>query len=286
MSIPANTRPLTGQPPALKAPAGATDCHMHLYLPGYEAQPGGPNIAELATVADYRQVQQRLSLERVVVTQSNAYQFDNRSILQGVAEIGQARARAIVAVAPDASESQIEALHAQGARGARIMQLPGGAVGMSGLTAVEARVKAFGWHFMVQFNSHEIDIYMATLQAIDTDYIIDHIGKFMPPVAADDPRVDQILSLLDRGNAWIKICGGYETSLSGGPEYADVSPIAKRVIKHAPERVIWGSNWPHVAVPREQYPDDAEQLDVLLHWADESIRQKILVDNPAVLYGF
>ncbi|NVF16372.1 amidohydrolase family protein [Vreelandella maris] len=286
MSIPANTRPLTGQPPALKAPAGATDCHMHLYLPGYEAQPGGPNIAELATVADYRQVQQRLSLERVVVTQSNAYQFDNRSILQGVAEIGQARARAIVAVAPDASESQIEALHAQGARGARIMQLPGGAVGMSGLTAVEARVKAFGWHLMVQFNSHEIDIYMATLQAIDTDYIIDHIGKFMPPVAADDPRVDQILSLLDRGNAWIKICGGYETSLSGGPEYADVSPIAKRVIKHAPERVIWGSNWPHVAVPREQYPDDAEQLDVLLHWADESIRQKILVDNPAVLYGF
>lgn len=286
MSIPANTRPLTGQPPALKTPAGATDCHMHLYLPGYEAQPGGPNIAELATVADYRQVQQRLSLERVVVTQSNAYQFDNRSILQGVAEIGQARARAIVAVAPDASESQIEALHAQGARGARIMQLPGGAVGMSGLTAVEARVKAFGWHLMVQFNSHEIDIYMATLQAIDTDYIIDHIGKFMPPVAADDPRVDQILSLLDRGNAWIKICGGYETSLSGGPEYADVSPIAKRVIKHAPERVIWGSNWPHVAVPREQYPDDAEQLDVLLHWADESIRQKILVDNPAVLYGF
>ena len=74
---------------------------MHLYLPGYEAQPGGPGIAELATVADYRQVQQRLSLERVVVTQSNAYQFDNRSILQGVAEIGQERARAIVAVAPD-----------------------------------------------------------------------------------------------------------------------------------------------------------------------------------------
>ena len=286
MSIPANTRPLTGPPPALKAPAGATDCHMHLYLPGYEAQAGGPNIAELATVADYRQVQQRLSLERVVVAQSNAYQFDNRSILQGVADIGQARARAVVAVPTDISESQVETLHAQGARGARIMQLPGGAVGMEGLAAVEARVKAFGWHFMVQFNSHEIDNYMATLQAIETDYIIDHIGKFMPPVVADDPRVAQILSLLDRGNAWIKICGGYETSLSGGPEYADVSPLAKRLIQHAPERVIWGSNWPHVGVPREQYPDDAEQLDVLLHWADESIRQKILVDNPAALYGF
>ncbi len=286
MSIPANTRPLTGPPPALKAPAGATDCHMHLYLPGYEAQAGGPNIAELATVADYRQVQQRLSLERVVVTQSNAYQFDNRSILQGVAEIGQERARAIVAVAPDVTESQLDALHAQGARGARIMQLPGGAVGMSGLAAVEARIKAFGWHLMVQFNGREINDYAEILRAIETDYIIDHIGKFMPPVDVDDPRVDQILSLLDRGNAWVKICGGYETSLSGGPEYDDVSPIAKRIIQHAPERVIWGSNWPHVAVPRDQYPNDAEQLDTLLDWADERARQKILVDNPAVLYGF
>jgi len=286
LSIPANTRPLTGRPPALKAPAGATDCHMHLYLPGYEAQPGGPGIAELATVADYRQVQQRLSLERVVVTQSNAYQFDNRSILQGVAEIGQERARAIVAVAPDVTESQLDALHAQGARGARIMQLPGGAVGMSGLAAVEARIKAFGWHLMVQFNGREINDYAEILRAIETDYIIDHIGKFMPPVDVDDPRVDQILSLLDRGNAWVKICGGYETSLSGGPEYDDVSPIAKRIIQHAPERVIWGSNWPHVAVPRDQYPNDAEQLDVLLEWADEHARQKILVDNPAVLYGF
>lgn len=286
VSIPANTRPLTGRPPALKAPAGATDCHVHLYLPGFDAQPGGPKIPELATVADYRQLQQWLSLERVVVTQPNAYQFDNRAILQGVAEIGQENARAIVAVAPDASESQIDAFHTQGARGARIMQLPGGAVGIDRLAEVEARVKAFGWHLMVQFNGRELNDYLATLKAIETDYIIDHIGKFMPPVAADDHRVDQLLSLLDRGNAWIKICAGYEASLTGGPDYADVGPIAKRLIQHAPERVIWGSNWPHVGVPREQYPNDAEQLDVLLHWADESTRQKILVDNPAALYGF
>ncbi|MGP9566263.1 amidohydrolase family protein [Halomonas sp. AOP5-B2-8] len=286
MSIPTNTRLLSGKPPLLKAPAGATDCHMHLYLPGYESQPGGPNIAELATVSDYQQVQKWLSLERVVVTQSNAYQFDNRAILQGVKEIGQERARAIVAVAPGASESQIESMHAQGARGARIMQLPGGAVGIAELAAVEKCVRPFGWHLMVQFNGREIDDYMTTLKAIETDYIIDHIGKFMPPVAADDARVDQMLSLLDRGNAWIKICGGYETSLTGGPDYADVDPIAKRLIQHAPERVIWGSNWPHVGVPREHYPDDADQLDVLLHWADENVRQKILVDNPASLYGF
>jgi len=286
VSIPVNTRPLTGTPPRLKAPAGATDCHVHLYLPGYEAQPGGPKIPELATVADYQALQKWLSLERVVVTQPNAYQFDNRAILQGVAEIGQENARAVVVVAPDATDAQIEELHAQGARGARIMQLPGGAVGIDKLAEVEERIRAFGWHLIVQFNGREIDSYIDTLKAIKTDYIIDHIGKFMPPVAANDPRVDQIVNLLERGNAWIKICAGYEASLSGGPTYTDVGPIAKRLIRHAPERVIWGTNWPHVGVPREQFPDDAEQLDVLLHWADERIRQKILVDNPAALYGF
>ncbi|MCL5426436.1 MAG: amidohydrolase family protein [Gammaproteobacteria bacterium] len=286
MSIPVNTRPLTGPPPRLKAPAGATDCHVHLYLPGYEAQSGGPKIPELATVADYQALQKWLSLERVVLTQPNAYQFDNRAILQGVSEIGQAHARAVVVVAPETSESDIEAMHAQGARGARIMQLPGGAVGIDKLAAVEERIRVFGWHLMVQFNGRELSDYMPTLEAIETDYIIDHIGKFMPPVAADDHRVDQLVSLLDRGNAWIKICAGYEASLSGGPEYSDVGPIAKRLIAHAPERVIWGTNWPHVGVPREQFPSDPEQLDILLHWADESTRQKILVDNPAALYGF
>lgn len=286
MSIPVNTRPLDGPSPQLKAPAGATDCHMHLYLPGYTAQPGGPNIAELATVEDYRKVQRRLSLERVVVTQSNAYQFDNRAVLESIAQIGQRDARAIVAVRPEATDSEIDAFNSQGARGARIMQLPGGAVGLDQLAEVEARIRPFGWHLMVQFNGRQINDYLSTLKAIQTDYIIDHIGKFMDPVEADDARVDRIAELLDRGNAWIKICGGYETSLTGGPAYEDVGPIAKRLIKHAPERVLWGSNWPHVGLPREHYPDDAEQLDVLLHWADESTRQKILVDNPAALYGF
>ncbi|WP_417421520.1 amidohydrolase family protein [Halomonas sp.] len=286
MSIPANTRPLEGGAPRLKVPAGATDCHMHLYLPGYTAQPGGPDIKELATVENYQVVQRRLSLERVVVTQSNAYQFDNRAVLEGVTQIGQANARAIVAVRPDATEADIDAFHSQGARGARIMQLPGGAVGMDQLSDVEARIRPLGWHLMVQFNGRMINDYMATLKAIQTDYIIDHIGKFMDPVAADDERVDRIVELLDRGNAWIKICGAYETSLTGGPGYNDVGPVAKRLIEHAPERVLWGSNWPHVGVPRERYPDDAEQLDVLLDWASDSVQQKILVDNPAKLYGF
>ncbi|MBZ0331493.1 amidohydrolase family protein [Halomonas sp. ANAO-440] len=285
-AIPANTRPLSGPPPRLETPPGATDCHMHLYLPGYAAQPGGPAIAELATIADYRQVQQRLGLERVVVTQSNAYQRDNGALIEALTQLGTASARGVAAVAPGTPGKRLREWHEKGVRGARIMNLPCGAVTHAEMPEVERLIRPLGWHLMVQFNGRHLDDYVEGLQRLEVDYIIDHIGKFMPPVPADDRRVDEILRLLDRGNAWFKICGGYETSVTGGPCYEDVEAIARRVIAHAPERVIWGSNWPHVGVPREGYPDDAEQLDVLLEWTSADDRQRILVDNPAVLYGF
>ncbi|WNL38182.1 amidohydrolase family protein [Halomonas sp. PAMB 3232] len=286
MSIPENTRPLTGPAPCLKAPAGATDCHAHIFLPGFESQEGGPPIAELATVENYRKLQEWLGLSRVVVTQPNAYQADNSALVEALKQFGPEVARAIAVITPDASRQDVERLHEQGVRGARIMQLPGGAVGIDRMLAVEKVIQDMGWHLMVQFNGRDLDDYYNELQKIEGRYIIDHIGKFIDPVPADDRRVDDILRLIDKGNAWFKICGAYETSKTGGPEYSDVAPIAKRVIDHAPDRIIWGANWPHVGVNRAHYPSDAEQLDVLLDWADEKTRKKILVDNPAFLYDF
>lgn len=286
MSIPENTRPLTGSTPQLRAPAGATDCHVHVFLPGFEAQEGGPPIAELATVENYRALQQWLGLERVVITQPNAYQANNDALIEALGQFGPQVARAIAVVTPDTPKHELERLHEKGVRGARIMQLPGGAVGIDQMLAVDDAIQNMGWHLMVQFNGRDLPDYLERLQKIKGRYIIDHIGKFIEPVAADDPRVDDILRLIDQGNAWFKICGAYETSLTGSPDYSDVAPIAKRVIQHAPERVIWGSNWPHVGVSRAQYPSDAEQLDILLDWADTQTQKKILVDNPAHLYGF
>ena len=285
--IPANTRPLDGPAPRLKTPAGATDCHMHIYMPGFEAQPGGPPIAELATPDDYAVVQKRLGLERVIVTQSNAYQFDNGSTLAALDAFGKDRARAIIALSPTMSVKELQALDERGVRAARIMDLPGGAVPIAEMAPVERLAREVGWSLMVQFNGREIEKHYDALNAIETNYVIDHLGKFIDPVPADDPRVDLILRLIDRGNAWFKIAGAYETSLEGAPAFADVAPVACRVIAHAPERIVWGSNWPHVGVPRERYPDDAVLLDSLLDWApSDEVRRKILVDNPAALYGF
>ncbi len=284
--ITANTRPVSGPPPDLRLPPGATDCHVHVYLPGHEPQPYGPAITEWATVEDYRRFQTWLGLERVVLTQPNGYHFDNGALLEALGTLGPDVARGVAVVTPRTTPEELAEWHARGVRGARIMNLPGGAVTQADMPAVEKLIRPLGWHLMVQFNGHELDDYLDGLERIEGPYIIDHIGKFMPPVAPDDRRVDAIVRLLDKGNAWFKICGAYEASLTGGPLWEDVGAIARRVIRHAPERMLWGSNWPHVGVPRRQYPDDVAQINILQDWASADARQKMLVDNPATLYGF
>ncbi|MGX1098795.1 amidohydrolase family protein [Amorphus sp. MBR-141] len=286
--IPSNTRPLDGATPRLGVLPGATDCHMHVFAEGFASQPGGPPIVQLATAEDYGVVQRRLGLDRVIVTQPNAYQFDNRATLSALDRFGADSARAIIAVSPTQTVEELAPLTVRGVRGARIMNLPGGAVPLAGLEPVEALARELGWSLIVQFDGREIDAHLAALRAIAAPYVIDHFGKFLEPVSADDARVDALLTLIDRGNAWYKICAPYETSRSGPPGYEDVAAIARRVIAHAPERVVWGSNWPHVSVRPDaaDYPDEAALLDLLLDWAPEAVRRKILVDNPAELYGF
>jgi D-galactarolactone isomerase len=115
--------------------------------------------------------------------------------------------------------------------------------------------------------------------------VIDHTGKFLEPVSPDHPAFAALLRLLDTGRCWVKVSGPYETSRTGPPAYADVSRLARALIAHAPERVIWASNWPHPSA--RSLPDDADLLDLLLDWAPGADTQRrILRDNPAELYGF
>lgn len=284
--IVANTRPVDGTKPVFQLPKGATDCHVHLYLPNHPLQDYGPKITEWAVVKDYRRYQRWLGLERVVLTQPNGYHFDNSALLEALSEFGLKVARGVAVVTPNTTTRELIQWNEAGVRGARIMNLPGGAVMQADMPAVEKLIRPLGWHMIVQFNGYELDDYLEGLERIECNYVIDHIGKFMPPVPANDPRVDSILRLLDKGNAWFKVCGAYEASLTGGPEWTDIGAIARRIIHHAPERMIWGSNWPHVGVPRSQYPDDVAQINVLRDWANAEERLKMLVENPAKLYGF
>lgn len=279
-------RPLDGPPPKLKTPPGAVDTHIHFYTSQYKGQPGGPPPPpEDATVEDYAVVQKRLGLERAVIVQGNAYQMDNGCTLDALAKMG-GKARAVICVTADVSDAELERLHGAGVRGVRIMDL-GGALRLDQLLPVNARIAPLGWHPIVQFDGRDILQHKALLENIKGDYVIDHTGKFLEPVSPDSPEFKALLALVDRGNCYVKIAACYETSKTGRPDYSDVGALAARLIAHAPERMLWASNWPHVSLPPEACPDDAELLDLLLAWApDEGVRKAMLVDNPVRLYGF
>ncbi len=281
-------RTLSGRSPKIALPAGSVDCHIHIFDgTRYEGQPGGPDLPANAFVAHYEQVQNWLGVKRVVISQGNAYQFNNGCTLSALAHFGD-KARAIVAIKPDIEDSEINAMTRQGVRGARIMDIWQGAVGLNGMLAINARIHPFGWSLMVQFDGRDMVEHVPLLEKIQGDYVIDHTGKFLKPVAPHSPAFTALLKLIDRGNCYVKLAGCYETSLSGHPDYSDVGILSKTLIQHAPDRIIWGTNWPHVmANSAESYPDDGHLLNLINDWAgSEENRQKIFVDNPCRLYGF
>lgn len=272
--------------PQLETPPGACDCHIHIYDPTMPVAPTatGPGPA-WANVAAYRAVKRRLGLSRAVVVQPTAYGADNRCTLAAVAELGAEHARCVVVVGPDVSEAELQRLHEAGARGVRFHMLAGGALAWEALEPVAARIAALGWHVQVQLDGRRLAEFEDLLAGLPCPVVIDHVGKFLEPVTPEHVGFRALLRLLENGRTWLKLSAAYEVSRSGGPLYRDVGALAKAAVKAAPERMVWASNWPHVSV--ETAPDDAELLDLLLDWApEEGTRRRILVGNPAALYGF
>jgi D-galactarolactone isomerase len=150
-----------------------------------------------------------------------------------------------------------------------------------------SRVHPFGWYANIQLDGRDLPKYEAQIKRLPGKFVIDHVGKFLEPVAPEHEAFRSMLRLLDTGRCWVKLAAYYETSKTGAPNYEDVARLAKALIRHAPDRMIWGSNWPHPSAPADNKPDDADLLDLLLDWvADDATRRKILADNPAELFGF
>lgn len=273
--------------PTLRAPRGACDCHMHFYGPRdrYPLAPTCPVEPPTGRVSDYREIQARLGLERVVIVQPTAYGFDNRCQLDAVAELGDC-ARAVVVVGPDVVDSELERLTAAGVRGVRFHMLPGGVLPWEQLPEMAARVHEFGWHVQLQLDGRILLEKEGTLSRLPGTVVIDHVGKFLEPVTVEHPSFQAMLRLVDSGRWWVKLSAPYETSKTGPPLYEDVGSLAKALVRAAPERMLWASNWPHPSA-QDNRPDDAVLLDVLLDWIDDGgLRSRVLVDNPAELYGF
>lgn len=272
--------------PRLKAPPGTTDTHMHVFESRFPLAPTATVTPPEAPVAEYVKVCRRLGIERSVVVQPSGYGTDNSCTLEAIAALGP-DARGIAVADESVSDAELQRLHAVGIRGLRFHMLPGGVIPWESVRPLADRIAPLGWHAQVQLDGRLLPEREALLRSLPCTLVIDHTGKFLEPVPPDHAAFRVLLALVEAGRTYVKLSAPYETSKVGRPLFDDVGALAKTLVNAAPDRILWATNWPHLGQPPERHGDEAELLDLLLDWApDEAVRRKILVDNPARLYGF
>ncbi|MET7248215.1 amidohydrolase family protein [Methylobacterium sp. EM32] len=276
------------EPSKTAVPLNACDSHIHIFSTRFPASPHwkGQPVAD-SDVAAYRLFQTRIGTSRTVVVTPSTYGIDNRATLDGVAQLG-AAARAVVVVDLDVTEAELKDMAARGAVGIRVNFVTPQSWGVTTAERLETmarKVQPLGWHVQVYMTGDQIADHAEVLARLPTPLVIDHLARLLPGQGLDHRAVPVVRRLLDNGRTWMKLSGAYLNTTSGPPAYADATPIAKLFAKAAPERMVWGSDWPHRG--EKHMPDDAGLFDLLAEWApSEAARQRILVDNPATLYDF
>jgi predicted TIM-barrel fold metal-dependent hydrolase len=266
------------------APEGAADCHHHIYDQRFPVDPRSSLRPGDATVSDYRKLQQRIGTHRHVVIQPSTYGTDNRCLLEALAAFG-SEARGIAVVDASVSDSELRRLHEGGVRGVRFNLGQPGAPAVEDIKPLAERMHELGWHVQINVLAEQLVDLEDLLLHLPTPVVFDHLGRLPPSGALDHPAFQVISKLLKDHRGWLKLCGAYIDSRVGPPGYDDTSAVARAFVQVAPERLVWGSDWPHPSAKVK--PDDAQLFDLLAAWApDAAVRKRILVDNPVELYGF
>ena len=271
-------------PPRLRAPANAADCHIHIYDARFQPPVARPSNG---TVADYRLLQQRIGVSRVVIVTPRNYVTDNSVTLDAIEQLGRANAKGVAVLRPGVTDAELQKLDAGGIRGIRftVGNPQTAVVSIDMIEPLAQRIAPFGWHVQLNMDAAQIVDNAQMLGRLPTQIVFDHLGKLPPAAGVSHPAYGVICGLIDRGRAWVKVSGAYMNTDIGPPSYADATAVARAYVAHAPERLVWGSDWPH-PTPQEK-PDDALLFDLLAEWApDEATRNRILVSNPEALYGF
>ena len=271
--------------PRFTLPKGATDTHLHLFGPQnrYPLVPLREYTPQLITPAMARQLFATLGIERAVVIQPSVYGEDNRAQLEGAREIG-IPTRAVVVARHDTSDTELAALHAQGARGLRYVLAHPGGLPLEDLERWAARAKELGWHIQFLAKGPQLLEIAARIEKLACPAVIDHIGMFDPRQGVDQPVFQAVLRLVRQGH-WVKLSGAYRLS-EEPPPYPELKPYVERLVAARPDRIVWASDWPHVFIKRPM-PNTTDLIDALADWVpDEATRNRILADNAAALYGF
>lgn len=265
-------------------PAGSCDTHVHFYDHRFPAAATSVLRPPDASISDYRVAQKALGLQRVVVVQPTTYGLDNSCQLDAMAELGD-DARLVAVVDDQVTDHELARLTERGGRGARFFMLSGGAVSWDMMSAVAERIAPFEWHIQLQMNCCQFSEQVDALLALPVAIVIDHVGRFMPPVDAQDDAFHSLLRLIDGGACWVKLSAPYELEFDPTHRYERVTALVYALVEHAPERMLWATNWPH---PGQLDPPGFSDLRrLMLDWLPSArTRRRVLVDNPAELYGF
>lgn len=273
--------------PSFVMPPLACDAHCHAFGPAerypcvaepHYTLPDG-DAGQLAAMAD------ALGIARLIIVQPSYYGTDNRCMVDALAALGE-RARGVAMVADDVSDAELERLHAAGVRALRLDLFLRAAWPMSRITDYIERTRSciarFGWHLQFYSPGRIVRDLLPYLRELETDFVIDHMGYMLEKDGLTHSDFDRLLDVIGNGRGWLKLSAPYR--LTPDPTYAPVAPTAQAIIATAPQRCIWGSDWPHIP---EGGRDTGGLLNALAIWApEETTRRSILVDNPARLFGF
>jgi D-galactarolactone isomerase len=275
-------------PPTLDAPVNACDCHHYIYDGRFAVSPHWrQGFPAGATVPDYRLLQRRLGTTRSVVVQPSTYGVDNRCLVDALRQLGPA-SRGVAVVDTEVQVAELKQLTDAGVCAVRVNFVSPQTWGTTTpeiLAALAKRVAPFGWHVQILMTGDQIAVHEVAIRSLPIKIVIDHLGRIPEPGGVRHPGFAAVQRLLDTGRVWVKLTEPYEDSKLG-PPYKDTSEVARAFVQTVPERLLWGTDWPH-PTQRETKPDDGLLLDLLADWApDDAKRRRILVDNPAELFGF
>ena len=267
-------------------PLALTDCHFHIYDPTFPVAADAVLTPPAASVEDYQRLQHRLGLTRCVLIQPSTYGTNNDAYLNILTAFGKDRARMVAVVDTTISDGALLRMHDAGVRGLRFnLQFSGPAV-LETLEPLSQRIASLGWNSQISMPADRLGEVQELIQRLPGRIVLDHLAM-IPPGSVDGAAFGTVQRLIDHGNVWVKLSSPYTGSKFGPPNYRDTSEIAVALINAAPDRMVWGSNWPHPTESPAAKPDDVGLFHLLASWVPSAqVRELILARTPAELYDF
>lgn len=269
---------------SFEMPANACNAHLHIIDPAFPND--GKAATQIGTVSAYRELADQLHLPRAVFVQAKPFALDNACLLDAIDKFGKENARGIAVVNNTVTDAELEYLNANGVVGLRfsVWNPHNAVVSFDDCYPLSERCKQFGWNMQLHMGASQIAMHADTIRKLNCKIVIDHMGRLDPVLGIKDPAYTFLLEMIDRGNTWIKLCGPY-LNTSGEAPWNDATNTAKAIAAYAPERVVWGTDFPHVT--EKEKPSEFLLANMIPLWfPTEKARQLALVDNPAELYGF